>query len=112
MPGNVSARQSVTAWQVTTGTWNGQSLNGLSLVLVQTVSEDGRSPATTHCYVSHLATPAQKKALLSAYIADRSASDSNSEIRNTDPATWRVEPAVIKIELLGETVVIHLGAIA
>ncbi len=111
--GNLSARQTMTAWQVTGGTWNGQNLDGLSLVLVQSVSDDGRALGTTCCYISHLATAAQKKALISAFMANHAAGDDVAGgMEATDPATWRVEPAVIKIEIMGETVVIHLGAIA
>ena len=55
--GQDSIHQKVTAWEVTTGTWNGESLNGLSVVLVQT-NDDAQSQHTTNCYVSHMATPA------------------------------------------------------
>src|ERR1017187_3618369 len=51
LPGYTSARQTVTAWQVTQGTWNGEQLSGLNLVLVRSISEDGRALSTTNCYV-------------------------------------------------------------
>jgi hypothetical protein len=29
-----------------------------------------------------------------------------------DPSNWRIEPAVIRLEFAGQTVIIHLGAVA
>ena len=54
LPGRLSARQSVVAWQVTQGTWNGQTLDGLSVVIVKSTNEDGHTgnPAVC-CYFSH-----------------------------------------------------------
>src|ERR1043166_3733693 len=69
LPGQLSVRQSVTAWQVTQGTWNGQVLDGLCIVLVRSTSEDGRSSGSTNCYISHEATLAQRQALLGALVA-------------------------------------------
>jgi len=103
--GRDSARQSVTAWQVTQGKWNGENLDGLSMVLVQTTPEDGRTPRTTNCYVSYLATPEQRDALLSAYFATQ-------EPKVADARVVRIEPAVIKIELAGRSVIVHLGLVA
>jgi hypothetical protein len=105
--GSLSARQNVTAWQVIRGSWQGQSLDGLSLVLVQTIAEDGQSPAMVNCYISHLATIPQRKALLSAYLGSV-----GSEGGVADPSNWRIEPAVIRLEFAGQTVIIHLGAVA
>lgn len=62
IPSLQSSRQNVTAWQVDHGSWNGQTLNGLSVVLVQSVSEGGMPARLTNCYVSHEATPAQRTA--------------------------------------------------
>src|SRR5271165_1033215 len=69
LPGPFSEHQDVTAWQVTQGSWNGQSLDGLCLVLVHTASDDGRAPARTNCYISDFATSAQRQALLTAFQA-------------------------------------------
>jgi len=102
---NESQRQSVTAWQITAGSWNGVALDGLSIVLVQNVSENGQAAPTTNCYVSHLATRAQRDALLSAFVSTRS-------IPSAETSTWRIEPAVIQIEVSGQTVVLHLGLVA
>jgi hypothetical protein len=112
-PGQPSSRQSVTAWQVVKGMWNGQALDGLSLVLVQTVAEDGRSRPSMNCYVSHRATPAQRRALVSAYAASQpSKSAPDGETQPVDTSSWRIEPAVIRVESIGERVVVHVGAIA
>lgn len=116
--GQPSSVQTVTAWQVAKGWWNGQSLDGLSLVLVQTVAEDGSARPSFNCYVSHLATPAQRDALVSAYAASqgrlpRSAGRPDGETaKPADTSGWRVEPAVIRIDTEGGRVVVHLGTIA
>jgi hypothetical protein len=112
-PGQVSMRQVVTAWQVNHGIWNGQVLDGLSLVLVQSIPEDGATRPFTNCYITHLATPAQRKALVNAYAAFQLPSTDNAPmIRPSDTATWRIEPAVIRFEFEGDHVVVHLGTIA
>jgi len=114
-PGQVSTRQTVTAWQVSRGIWNGQVLDGLSLVLVQSIPEDGSMRPLTSCYITHSATPAQRKALVNAYAATQSsASDRDNApiIRPVDTATWRIEPAIIRFEFSGERVIVHLGTIA
>ena len=103
--GQESLRQQVTIWQVTAGTWNGETLKGLSLVLVKSTSDNGQSSSMTNCYISHLATVAQRQALLSAYLAAQSLSPG-------DIVSWRVEPAVIRFEMAGQTVVVHLGLVA
>jgi hypothetical protein len=103
--GNESLRQNITAWRVTQGKWNGESIGGLSLVLVQTASDNGQLAATTNCYISHVATAAQREALVSAFVASQGLS--TSEING-----WRVEPSMIRIEINGQTVIIHLGLIA
>ncbi len=100
-----STRQSVTAWEVTEGSWNGENLGGLSLVLVKSVAEDGRAASTTNCYVSHLATPAQRAALVDAFIASQT-------ITAGEAKKWRLEPAVIRLEMEGKTVIVHLGLVA
>jgi hypothetical protein len=102
--GQDSIHQKVTAWEVTTGTWNGESLSGLSVVLVQT-NDDAQSQHTTNCYVSHMATPAQRKALLSAFLASQA-------VAPADSGSMRVEPAVIKFEVAGHSVIVHLGLVA
>lgn len=112
-PGQSSSRQSVTAWQVVKGMWNGQVLDGLSLVLVQTIAEDGRSRPSMNCYISHRATPAQRRALVNAYAASQpSKSAGAGEAQPVDTSSWRIEPAVIRVETVGEGVVVHVGAIA
>lgn len=103
--GRDSLRQSVTAWEVTTGSWNGERLNGLSLVLVQNTQENGRTGPTWDCYISHLATPAQRIALLSAFLAAQ-------DQRQGDMRVWRIQPAVIRFEVAGKTVIVHLGMVA
>ena len=103
--GQESVRQSVTAWEVTSGSWNGVSLQGLSLVLVQSKSDNGDSNGITNCYVSHLATAAQRSALLSAYVAAQA-------MEPTSVRGWRVEPAVITFEIAGQHIILHLGLVA
>jgi hypothetical protein len=107
LPGIFSAHQDVTAWQVTQGTWNGQSLDGLCLVLVHSLSDDGRTPAQTNCYVSEYATLAQRQALLGAFLA------SNPQtVSSQDVSAIRIEAAVITLQLEGQTIVLHLGLVA
>src|SRR6188768_2094989 len=65
--GNESLRQNITAWRVTQGKWNGESIGGLSLVLVETASDNGQLSTTKNCYISHIATAAQREALVSAF---------------------------------------------
>ena len=59
----VSAHRTVTAWQVNNGKWNGQILDGLSLVLVQNISTDPTAAADIAIYVSDYATVAQRDGL-------------------------------------------------
>jgi hypothetical protein len=103
--GRESIRQTVTAWEVTSGQWNGESLEGLSLVLVQNKPENGEVAPTTNCYISQSATTAQRNALLSAFVASQ-------DVKNTEVMSWRIEAAVIRIEMVGKQVVVHLGLIA
>jgi hypothetical protein len=113
MSGQPSSRRKVTAWQVAKGWWDGQSLDGLSLILVQTMADDGSIQPLMNCYVSHLATPAQRRALVSAYAATQGAAKGDGEtVKPVDTTRWRIEPAVIRFEMQGERVVVHLGAIA
>jgi hypothetical protein len=104
LPGHESIRQSVIVWEVTAGTWNGQNLEGLSLVLVSRVS-DSDSCATTNCYVSHCASAAQRDALLGAFLASQTLSPGEA-------ANWRLEPAVIRLEHVAGVVIVHLGLVA
>jgi len=103
--GQEYVRQSVTVWEVTAGTWNGQSLQGLSLVLVRSTSDAGPSRSMTNCYISRLASAAQREALLGAFLTAQSLSPG-------DATSWRVEPAVIRFEIAGQTLVVHLGLVA
>ena len=98
-----SARQSLTCWQITHGSWNGQSLDGLSLVLVK----QGDGNGTERClYVSDTATLAQREALVAAVAA------SNPSLL-PDVKSIRIEPASIEVEQLdGTTLVLHLARIA
>jgi hypothetical protein len=107
LPGRVSSHQTVTAWQVSTGTWNGQTLDGFSLVLVHSMNE-GRASTQVNCYVSHEATPAQREALLSAFMASQPQLFAN----RAGGGPVQMEPAVISLEMEGQTVVLHLGLIA
>jgi hypothetical protein len=107
LPGALSARQNVTAWQVSQGSWNGQSLDGLSLVFVQSTAETGAAARLTNCYVSQDANPAQRTALVDAFLASNTQSLSAADLN-----LMRVEPAVISIEIDGQTVVLHLGLLA
>jgi len=106
LPGRVSARQTLTAWQVNHGSWNGQTLDGLSIVIVNSTPETGRS-AQACCYVSHQATQAQRDALLAALLATQP-----QLLANQDTSTLRLEPAVITIEIDANSVTLHLGLIA
>ena len=103
--GHESVRQNVTAWKVASGSWNGESLAGLSLVLVQSTSDNGQFSPTTNCYISHLATLAQRNAMVSAFLAANSLTPS-------DAVSWRFEPGIIRLDVNGETVVIHIGLVA
>jgi hypothetical protein len=103
--GQESVRQSVTAWEVTSGSWNGVNLQGLSLVLVHSKSDTGPSDGTINCYVSHVATTAQRNALVSAYAAAQA-------VPSTAVRNWRIEPAVISFEVAGQRVILHLGLVA
>ena len=103
--GQEYVRQSVTIWEVTAGTWNGQSLKGLILVLVRSTSDVGPSRPMTNCYVSHFASAAQREALLGAFVAAQS-------LAPGEVASWRVEPAVIRFDMAGPTLVVHLGLVA
>ncbi len=103
--GQESMRQSVIVWQVTAGTWNGESLKGLSLVLVKCTTDSGEAGPTICCYISYVATAAQREALLGAFMAAQAISPG-------EVTSWRVEPAVITFEVSGKTVVVHLGLVA
>jgi hypothetical protein len=103
VPGT-STRQSVTAWQVNAGTWNGQSLDGLSIVLIEQNGSEGSESRTLCCYVSDYATPAQREALLAAM--------RSSQPLVRDAGNIRLEPAVIRLEQNGDAAVIHLALIA
>jgi hypothetical protein len=105
VPGQESIRQSMTVWEVTGGTWNGQHLEGLSVVLVNRIADNDSGATTTRCYISHLASAAQRDALLDAFVTSRSVSPGES-------ASWRPEVAVIRIEHLGGVVIVHLGLVA
>jgi hypothetical protein len=103
--GRESVRQAVTVWEVTAGTWNGQSLQGLSLVVVSSAADCDPCAATTSCYISHRASVAQRAALLGAFLAAQALSPEEA-------ASWRLEPAVIQVEHAGGTVVVHVGLVA
>ena len=102
VPGT-SVRQNVTAWQVNLGRWNGQNLDGLSVVLVEQYVSEGAG-RTVACYVSEFATPAQREALLAAL--------QSSQPRLKEMTNIRLEPATIRLDIDGMTAVIHLGLIA
>lgn len=103
VPG-MTTQQTVTAWQVISGTWNGQSLGGLSLVLVEQNASEGRGVRTFACYVSEFASPAQREALLAAM------QSTHPNLR--DIGSVRIEPAVIRIDVDSQNVTIHVGQIA
>ncbi len=107
VPAATAARQNLYVWQVAQGSWDGQLLDGLSLVLVQPLSEDGQPAGQTSIYVSDLATSDQRDALISALAA------SNPQLfPSRTSAGVRIEPAVITIEFDGQNFVLHLGLIA
>jgi hypothetical protein len=103
--GQVSVHQGATVLEITAGEWNGQSLQGLALVLVNNSLEKSTAHAVTRCYVSHAATEAQRAALLDAYLTSQA-------LPPDDRASWRVEPAVIRLEKVGSVVVVRLGLVA
>ena len=106
-PSAPSAHRTVTAWQVNTGRWNGQLLDGLSLVLVQDVSNDPTVAGDIAIYISDFSTTAQRDALLAALSA------AHPTLFMSRDAACHLEPAFIRIELVnGNTVVLHLGTIA
>jgi Protein of unknown function (DUF1326) len=107
LPTPLSAHQNVTAWQVAQGSWNGQSLDGLSLVFVQSTADAGIPARLTNCYISQEANPAQRAALVDAFLASNTQSITPSDLN-----LMRVEPAVISIEVDGQSVILHLGLLA
>ncbi|HVS72780.1 MAG TPA: DUF1326 domain-containing protein [Phycisphaerae bacterium] len=108
VPG-ASARQSVMAWQVMSGSWGGQTLDGLSLVMVKTISDEATGDAARQvtCYVSHVATPAQRNALIGAFLSTQP-----GLLSPRDVARMRVEPGVIVIDMEDGAVVLHLGLVS
>ena len=108
VPGSESTRQDVFAWQVRGGSWNGQVLDGLSVVLVRSMPEDGRD-TSRQCalYVSHFATTAQRSALVDAFFAAQPQLVSARDMRRL-----RIEPAIISIDIDGNTVILHIGQVA
>ena len=106
IPGT-SIRQNMTVWQVREGMWNGQELSGLTLVVMEQASADGTGGRTFAAYVTHYASPEQRSALVAAISA---AQPTMGALK--DPSSLRVEPAVIRVDLDGATVVIHLGLIS
>jgi hypothetical protein len=100
-----SIQQSITVWEVTGGTWNGQSLQGLSLVVVRRTSDGGSCAPTTDCYISHRASLIQQNALLDAFVSSQSRTPDDS-------ASWHLEPADIRLEHAGSLVIVHLGRVA
>ena len=106
LPGvQASILQSVTVWEVTGGTWNGQSLQGLNLVVVSRIADSDSCAPTTACYFSHLASAAQRDALLNAFVTAQS-------LTPEEVTSWRLEPAVIRVEHAGSLVIVHLGRVA
>jgi hypothetical protein len=103
--GQACVREGVTVWECTSGTWNGQCLQGLSLVLVNNPKTKSQGRCETQCYVSHGATPEQRAALLNAYLTSQA-------IAPGEATNWRVEPAVIRLEIAGQEVFVHLGLVA
>jgi hypothetical protein len=103
--GQEFVRQRVTAWEVLSGSWEGVNLQGVSLVLVQNSPDTNEYPRTVSCYVSHVATPAQRQALLAAYAAAQA-------VTASDLRQWRIEPAVISWEITGQHVILHLALVA
>jgi hypothetical protein len=103
--GQCGVREGVTVWECTAGTWNGQSLQGLSLVLVNKPTSEGQGACAKQCYVSQGATAEQRAALLNAYLTSQAISPGEA-------TQWRVEPAVIRLEIAGKAVVVHLGLVA
>ena len=103
-----TARQSLHCWQVTQGVWNGQTLDGLALVLLQPLTEDGQPSRQANVYISDFATPAQREALLSALAA------AHPDLFITrGSAGMKIEPACIQLEQVDpQTLVLHLGLIA
>mgnify|MGYP001555771778 CR=1 FL=1 len=107
VPGLTSARQSVTAWQVTSGSWDGQALDGLALVLVKTTDEGTPSGRQFNCYVSQFATAAQRSALIGAFLSAQP-----NVLSPRDAARMRIEPGVISIQYEDGAVVLHIGLVA
>jgi hypothetical protein len=101
-----STHRTVIAWQINAGYWNGQQLDGLSLVLVQTMSDDPAADDTA-IYISDHATVAQRDALLTALSAAHPA------LFGQRDANCRVEPACIRVEQdSAHRMVLHVGTIA
>lgn len=99
--------QSLRCWQVERGNWNGQSLAGLTLVLVQTAAGDGRGVGLA-MYISDFATPAQREAMVAAIKAAYPMLFSGP-----GSAEVRVEPALIQVEQIDAgTILLHLALVA
>jgi len=105
---NGSVRQTLHCWQVTQGAWNGQTLDGLALVLIQPLTEDGQPSRQANVYISDYATAAQREALVAALAA---AHPDLFIARGS--AGMKIEPACIELEQIdSQTLVLHLGLIA
>src|SRR5579862_5396246 len=64
-----TVRQNMTCWQVLHGSWNGQTLDGLAMVMVQQRGDSDPAAMNRCIYISETATVAQRNALVSAVAA-------------------------------------------
>jgi len=107
IPNGSTGRQILDCWQVTSGKWNGQILDGLSLVLVRELSEDG-TESRINVYVSSVASAAQRDALMAALAVSYP-----GMFPNRLTSGLQIEPAVIELEQTdGQSYILHLGLIA
>lgn len=104
VPG-MSARQNVVAWVVEQGQWQGQNLDGLSLLLVEQASSDGQRVLV--CYVTATCTLPQRNALLEAVIATQPQYFPSKSLDSL-----RIEPALIRWEIEGQAMVLHLALVS
>jgi hypothetical protein len=71
---------------------------------VNRIAENNSCTPSTDCYVSHMASAAQRDALVNAFVASQAPSPG-------DAGSWHLELAVIRLEHRGGTVVVHLGRV-
>ncbi len=101
-------REIMTAWMITRGRWDGQTLDGLSAVVLQDVPEDVTPTRSDTVLVSLHASKNQRMALLHALKQSRP-----DLFHRVAPRAVHVRPAFIRFERLQSgQMVLRIGRIA